>query len=283
MAQQKKDNRAVKKITRVVVADDHFIIRSGFCSLISDCLNNFQVVGEACNGYDAYKACQQLQPDILVTDWHMPGVMDGYQLIERVKLEMPTIKILVLTVDRRAVNGIIYDYGAHMCLVKDTNNQDLLENLSMLAARSFYSFYPDFCPPLYNTRPLRENNLLSTHKRFDTDTRMVNRSDNCSIAEEDYSNWEAEVEAQFAASKKYQRLTEREMEILLEGAIGLTHTEIAAKLVISRKTLDVHLSSIARKFGVRGFPQIISFAFRNNIIDPNILVNKTKMTTTVVA
>ncbi len=84
------------KKLRVVIADDHTIIRDGLRSLISSA-RDFEVVGEAEDGREAVESVETLQPDLVLTDLSMPK-MDGIDLIKAVKRHSPQTKIVALTV-----------------------------------------------------------------------------------------------------------------------------------------------------------------------------------------
>ena len=81
--------------TRIVLAEDHKIVRQGILRLLED-NNGFHVVGEAGDGVEALKLVSELRPDLLVTDMRMPR-MNGVELVRRVKGSFPDMKVIVLS------------------------------------------------------------------------------------------------------------------------------------------------------------------------------------------
>jgi NarL family two-component system response regulator LiaR len=116
-----------EETVRVLVADDHAIVREGMSRLLSRA--GFTLVGEAADGVDALEKYRQLQPDILVLDLKMPR-MDGLQVIRELKLEQPGARILVLTSfddDDKVFTAI--KLGAQGYLLKDSLPEQLLQAL----------------------------------------------------------------------------------------------------------------------------------------------------------
>ncbi|HOD05911.1 MAG TPA: response regulator transcription factor, partial [Anaerolineaceae bacterium] len=80
---------------RILIADDHLIIRQGI-RLILETGEDFELVGEAADGAEALRLCRELHPDVVLMDLRMPG-MDGITAIERLRIEMPKIGVVILT------------------------------------------------------------------------------------------------------------------------------------------------------------------------------------------
>jgi len=80
---------------RILVADDHLIIRQGL-RLILETQEGFEMVGEAADGAEAVRLCAELYPDVVLMDLRMPG-MDGLSAIERLRTEQPGIAVVILT------------------------------------------------------------------------------------------------------------------------------------------------------------------------------------------
>ena len=110
---------------RIVIAEDHTILREGLRSLLS-ANANFEVVGEAADGREAIRQVKKLKPDLTLTDLSMPK-MNGMEAIKEIKRESPATKILVLTV-HRAEEYILATFraGADGYLLKDSTHSELL-------------------------------------------------------------------------------------------------------------------------------------------------------------
>ncbi len=120
------------ELIRVLVADDHFVVRQGLAALLA-LRNGMEVVGEAANGREAVELAQTLQPDVILMDLIMPE-MDGAEAITCIKTQNPAARILVLTSfgEKEKVAAAIRA-GALGYLLKDSSPDDLVD-----AIRSVY-------------------------------------------------------------------------------------------------------------------------------------------------
>ena len=122
---------------RIVLADDHRIMRDGLAALLKR-EPGFELVGEAYDGQGAIQLARELLPDVLVTDLAMPG-MNGFEAIRRVRAEAPTVQVLCLSVhdeDRMVLAGI--DAGAAGYVLKDSSFEDLAQAIRKVMARQIY-------------------------------------------------------------------------------------------------------------------------------------------------
>jgi len=113
---------------RILVADDHLIIRQGL-RLILETQEGFELVGEAADGAEAVKLCGELKPDVVLMDLRMPG-MDGLTAIERLRTEQPGIAVVILTTfneDDLMMRGL--RLGAKGYLLKDTDRETLFNTI----------------------------------------------------------------------------------------------------------------------------------------------------------
>ena len=113
---------------RILVADDHLIIRQGL-RLILETQEGFEMVGEAADGAEAVRLCVELHPDVVLMDLRMPG-MDGLSAIERLRSEQPGIAVVILTTfneDDLMMRGL--RLGAKGYLLKDTNREALFNTI----------------------------------------------------------------------------------------------------------------------------------------------------------
>lgn len=122
---------------RVIVADDHTIVRQGLVSLLSDA-GDFEVLAEAADGMEAVTRISEMQPDVAVVDLTMPK-LSGLEVVRRVREEHPRVRLLVLTVheDEEYILPIIRA-GASGYLVKDTAANELITAVRALASGKAY-------------------------------------------------------------------------------------------------------------------------------------------------
>lgn len=117
---------------RVLIADDHLIIRQGI-RLILETDEQFELVGEAGDGAEALRLCAELHPDVVLMDLYMPG-MDGLTAIERLHVELPEIAVVILTTyneDDLILRGL--RAGARGYLLKDTGREALFDAIRAAA------------------------------------------------------------------------------------------------------------------------------------------------------
>ena len=114
----------METLIRILIADDHFVVRQGLATLLV-ARNGMQVVGEAATGAEAVTLAQALQPDVILMDLIMPEV-DGTEAIARIRAENPAARILVLTSfgDKEKVAAAL-QAGAAGYLLKDSSPDDL--------------------------------------------------------------------------------------------------------------------------------------------------------------
>lgn len=197
---------------RILIADDHLIIRQGI-RLILETEEEFELVGEAADGAEALRLCAELKPDVVLMDLRMPG-MDGLQAIERLRAEMPEIAVVILTTfneDELMLRGL--RLGAKGYLLKDTSREALF-NAIRAAKHGDALLAPDIL-----------------HKLLDRLENPLQPAAGSTAAEP-------------------SSLSEREREVLAAVARGERSKEIAFRLKISERTVKAHLASIYNKLGV---------------------------------
>ena len=211
---------------RILIADDHLIIRQGL-RLILETEPDFELVGEAADGLEAVRLAAELQPDVILMDLRMPG-MDGLSAIERLHREQPHIAIVILTTyneDELLVQGL--RLGARGYLLKDTDRETLF-NAIRAAARGEMLFSPEVI-----------GRLLA---KIEPDTQSS------------------------SAPSEAVELTLREREVLAAVARGERSKEIALHLGISERTVKAHLASIYSKLGVDSRAAAIAIAAQRGLL-----------------
>jgi len=212
---------------RIVVAEDHTILREGLRSLL--CSNpGFEVVGEAEDGREAVKCVAKFKPDLILTDLSMPK-MNGMEAIKEIKRESPETKILVLTV-HRAEEYILATFraGADGYILKDSTHSELVMAVKKVLGGKHY-ISPEISEKVIE-------GYLEGKKTLKTRTA-----------------WET--------------LTQREREILKLIAEGYKNKEIAEDLCISVKTVEKHRANLMEKLDLHSIQAITTFAIERGIVE----------------
>jgi two-component system, NarL family, response regulator NreC len=211
---------------RVLLADDHGIVRRGLRSLLES-QPGVDVVGEAADGLEALRLCSDARPDILILDVAMPK-MNGIEVAARVqKLERPPgVIILSMHADEAYIIRALAA-GARGYLLKDATDEDLLP-----AIRAVASGKPFFSPAV--TAVLMEDYVRQLQARGLTDS--------------------------------YHLLTSREKEVLQLLAEGRSNKEVATLLDLGVSTVETHRANLMQKLNLHNTAEIVLYAVRKGII-----------------
>jgi DNA-binding NarL/FixJ family response regulator len=214
---------------RVLLADDQDLIRLGLRVLL-DSEDDLQVVGDAADGLRAVELARQLCPDVVLMDVRMPGI-DGIEATRRIVADqnLAATKVIVLTTFE--IDEYVFDalrVGASGFLIKDTKPVELLRAVRLVADGDA------LLSPSVTRRVVRE---------------FANRSGRA-----------VKPHPQLAT------LTDREREIVVLVAEGLSNEDVAARLVISPATARTHVSRAMVKFGARDRAQLVVFAYQSGLV-----------------
>ncbi|NME61685.1 response regulator transcription factor [Bifidobacterium thermophilum] len=247
---------------RVVIADDQELVRAGFAMVIGS-QADMEVVGQAGDGDQAVALAQELHPDVVLMDVRMPG-MDGIEATRRITAMESTTshpsdtpgghteniddaghvtRVIILTtfdLDEYVMSAI--NAGASGFLLKDTEPETLLASI-----RTVYQGNAIIAPSA--TKRLIENMVEG---KLAPTVRPGTSGGN---------------EAQYT-DPELNELTEREREVLIEIAHGLSNQEIADKLFISLPTVKTHVAHILAKINARDRVQAVVFAYENGLVRP---------------
>lgn len=215
----------MKKL-RILLADDHIVMRTGLRALLERQLN-LEVVGESENGRETVTLAASLKPDVVVMDVGMP-ILNGIDATQTIVAECPTIAVIILSMhaDESYVMRAL-KAGARGYLLKDVAAADLIGAIHAVSqGKSFFS-------------------------------PKVSR-----ILAEDY----VRVLKQKGAADTYDLLTSREREILQLLAEGRTNKEVATALNISPYTVETHRSHILQKLNLHNSAELVLYAVRKGII-----------------
>jgi two-component system, NarL family, response regulator NreC len=211
---------------RILLADDHAIVRDGLRSLLEK-QPDMTVSGEAADGREAVHFAEENSPDVVVMDIAMPN-MNGIEATRRIVATRPATGVVILSMHQdesyvlRSLKA-----GARGYLLKDSLRSDVVEAIRLVAqGRSFL-------------------------------TRKVSR-----LMQEDYIR---QMERR-GVEDSYDLLTDREREILQLIAEGRTNKEVANVLSIGLTTVETHRTHILQKLGLHSVPELILYAVRKGII-----------------
>lgn len=212
---------------RVVIAEDHTLFRKGLKALLSF-EPEFEVVGEAGDGLQAYQRTEELQPDLILLDLNMPTV-DGLTAIKEIKRLCPETKILVLTVHKTEEHVFeTLKSGASGYVLKDAEHDELLLAMrSVLQNKCYLS--PDISARIVD-------GYLSGRGMDEPDT-------------------------------PWRSLTPREKQVLKLVAEGYKTKEIAAILCISVKTVAKHRANIMRKLDLHSAAELTAYAMKRELVE----------------
>jgi DNA-binding NarL/FixJ family response regulator len=215
----------VKKI-RVLIADDHGIVRKGL-RLQLEQEGSFEVVGEASEGREAIRMAEELNPDVVIMDIAMPN-LNGIQATAQLVKKNPQIGVIMLSMysDETYLTRTLAA-GAKGYLLKENADADLYEAVKHVAQGK-----PFFSPAIANT--LLEDYMRQLQQRGLQDS--------------------------------YDLLTDREKEILQLLAEGRSNKEVAGLLNLSTNTVETHRTRIMQKLGLHSSAEIVLYAVRKRII-----------------
>jgi DNA-binding NarL/FixJ family response regulator len=212
---------------RVLIADDHDLIRRGVRDLLA-ARSGWQVVAEACNGADAVRKTVSLRPDVAILDFSMPEI-NGPGAAAQIAERVPETGVVVLTMhDSEHVMREVLQAGARGLVLKSDADRDLLEAVEAVA-----------------------------RKRHFFTTRM---------SELVLGGYLARTVTKDKPKNKVAQLTEREREVMRLLADGMTSKEAATQLQISIRTVESHRINISRKLGFNSIAKLVHYAIRHGIV-----------------
>ncbi|MCS0601219.1 response regulator transcription factor [Streptomyces sp. LP11] len=217
---------------RVLVADDQMMVREGF-SVLLNAMPDIEVVGEAVNGRQAVDRVRELAPDVVLMDIRMPE-MNGIEATREIVAADEAAKVLVLTTFD--LDEYVYQAlraGASGFLLKDASARQLADGVRVVASGEA------LLAPSVTRRLITEFSRLAGPPR-----------------------------ALQAAQAAYGELTERETEVLILIAQGLSNAEIAGRLVVAESTIKTHVSRVLVKLGLRDRTQAAVFAYEARLVTP---------------
>lgn len=214
---------------RVVIADDHHLVRAGIISLLAS-QADIEIVGEAANGKEAVDQTKSVSPDIVLMDITMP-IMDGIKAAQEIFQISPSTKVLILTqYEQEEYISRVMHSGVSGYILKTSLVDDLIT-----AIRIVYEGKRFITPAV-------------SDKMRDSYFKNGNGS---------------------RSQENPRRLTNRERETLQHVAGGLSNVQIADKLCISVRTVEFHRTNIMEKLGIHETASLVKYAIQNRLIELN--------------
>jgi DNA-binding NarL/FixJ family response regulator len=217
---------------RIVVADDHQVVRTGFAALL-DTQPDFTVLGTASDGAEAVRMSRALRPDVVLMDVRMPGT-DGIEATRQLTGRPDGPRVIILTTFD--LDEYVYDAlraGASGFLLKDVTAERLFDAVRVIAAGEAL------------LAPAVTRRLISEFARLPPKA-ANQQTPPAAIAE----------------------LTQRETEVLRLLAEGLSNPEIAGRLVVTEETVKTHVSRVLHKLGLRDRTQAVVLAYESGLVTP---------------
>jgi RNA polymerase sigma factor (sigma-70 family) len=217
---------------RIVVADDHQVVRDGFAELLNT-QQDFTVIATAADGAEAVRLSAELHPDVVLMDVRMPA-MDGIEATRQIAHAGQDGRPRILILTTFDLDEYVYDSlraGASGFLLKDSTAERLFDAVRVIAAGDAL-LAPGVTRRLINefASQQRATETTSTALRF---------------------------------------LTPRETEVLRLIAEGLSNVEIAERLVVTEETVKTHVSRILSKLGLRDRTQAVVAAYESGLVVPH--------------
>ena len=194
--------------------------------LLLEAQPDFQVLGEAASGLEAVELSERLRPDVLVVDIMLPE-LNGVEVARRIKKQLPTTVVVILSMHDNEIYVIeALRAGAAAYVLKTSTAQELV-----------YAIHQALAGHLFLSPPLSERAIEAYLQK-----------------------------AQGTELDPYETLTAREREVLHLAAEGLNHKDIAARLSISPRTVEMHHGNLMRKLHLRSQTELIRFALQRGIL-----------------
>lgn len=213
---------------KIVIADDHAIVRSGF-SMILNFQEDMEVIAMAADGIEAYQMVAKHQPDVLLLDLSMPPGESGLVATGKIKEDFPETKILVLTMhDDEEYLFHVLKNGASGYMLKSAPDEELLQAIRVIHSGGTYIH------PKMATSLVRE---------------LVNK------------------DHKVKESDPFELLSKREIEVLPLVAKGYGNKEIAQKLFISVKTVEAHKAKIMEKLQLKSRPELVEYVLKKKLLN----------------
>jgi DNA-binding NarL/FixJ family response regulator len=214
---------------RIILVDDHQIVRAGIANLVNS-ETGLEIVGEAADSVEFLSLLETIKTDLAILDISLPGI-SGIELTRLITSNYPDIKVLILsmhTSEEFIFNAI--NAGAKGYMPKNTSRKELMEAIQSVAKGEEY-----YAESISNV-------ILKSYIK------------KAKSGPEDSNN-------------KENQLSKRELEVLRLFAQGFSNQEIANKLFISIRTVESHKNHIMQRLELKSSVDLVKFAIRNNLVN----------------
>lgn len=223
----------MKDKIQVLLADDHAIVRDGVRQLLAT-RNDMEIVGEAVDGCEVMEKIKLLRPDVVLLDIAMPS-LSGLDVLGLIRETMPDIKVVVLSMhDKENYIQQVLALGALGYVLKASPSSDIVKAIKS-AYRGEY----------FLSSKLKTNVIHSYVKNFESKPSL----------------------------KSYDLLSEREQQVFRLVVQGNSTKQIASLLCVSPKTVEKHRASIMEKLGVHDRLELLKYAIKIGVVDPELWVD----------
>jgi DNA-binding NarL/FixJ family response regulator len=218
------------KSIRILLADDHTIVRQGLARLLEE-EGNFQVVAEATNGRMAIEKALQLKPNIAIMDIAMP-LMNGIEATKRIRKQLPDTKVLILSMySHEHYIQELLETGVSGYLLKESSGYDIIKAIHAA---------------------MRDETFLSPSiSKKVVETYLSPRQESTPL-------------------ERFKQLTNREREVFQLISEGYSTKQIAEMLYVSISTIKSHRANIMEKLGIESAVQLLHFAIQLGLVDPEL-------------
>jgi DNA-binding NarL/FixJ family response regulator len=212
---------------RILLVDDHKIVRDGIISLLQDD-PRLVIVGQAENGIEALDKIEKVEPDLVLLDINMP-IMDGLNCAKNITEKFPNVKILTLTMlnEQEHIKNMLAA-GAGGYILKSSGREELITAINTVMAGNTYF-----------SEEVKDLIMMDMIKRKTSSGKIVGEP---------------------------IPLTPREIDVLQLIVDEYTNLEIAEKLFISVRTVDAHRRNLLEKTGSRNTAGLVKFALENDLV-----------------
>jgi DNA-binding NarL/FixJ family response regulator len=216
----------MKKL-RILVADDHDVVRRGIRALLQG-PNDWEICGEAVTGQEVVEKCSRLGPDVVVLDVNMPG-LPGAEVAREIRRRSPLSEIVVLTMDESpGTMAAMFRQGIRCYVFKSDLDSDLLTAVEAAAK----------------------------HQRFFTSK----------VSQMMYQQITRGLPARAKDQPSTSKLTARQQDVVRLLVDGKSNREVGMTLGISERTVEAHRAHIMARLGMKSFSELVRYALREGVV-----------------